>query len=173
MCGYHRRNELWNDDARSLSGEHSSSSSLYFRLAPVAYGGFQARGPIGTVAACLRTATATQDPSRLCNLHHSHGNARSLTNWMRPRIEPTSSWMLVRFANRWATMGTPAERSSDHQMQKIRNLVLINPYSKWKWTPITDKDSLLEQTLVRVFWILWSNGPWLLGFCVGLCIAQF
>ena len=26
---------------------------------------------------------------------------------MRPRIEPTSSWILVRFLNCWATTGTP------------------------------------------------------------------
>ena len=32
---------------------------------------------------------------------------RSLTHWARPGIEPVSSWLLVRFANHWATMGTP------------------------------------------------------------------
>ena len=26
------------------------------------------------------TATATPDPSHICNLHHSHGNPRSLTH---------------------------------------------------------------------------------------------
>ena len=31
----------------------------------------------------------------------------SLTHWVRPRIEPVSSWILVRFLNRWATVGTP------------------------------------------------------------------
>jgi len=50
---------------------------------------------------------------RAAGLHHSHsnsrselylqpipqlmGNARSLTHWMGPRIEPVSSWILVRF----------------------------------------------------------------------------
>ena len=38
------------------------SCSLLFRATPAAYGGSQARGPIGTTAA---------------SLHHSHGNARS------------------------------------------------------------------------------------------------
>ena len=28
-----------------------------------------------------------------------HGNARSLTHWVRPGIEPTSSWILVRFVS--------------------------------------------------------------------------
>ena len=55
-----------------------------FRAAPTAYGSSQARSWIGPVAA------------RLC---HSHSNARSLTHWGRPGIEPESSWMLVRFVS--------------------------------------------------------------------------
>ena len=35
----------------------------------MAYGGSQARGRIGVVA--YATATATPDPSRICDLHHS------------------------------------------------------------------------------------------------------
>ena len=34
-------------------------------------------------------------------------NERSLTNWARPGIEPSFSWILVRFLNYWATTGTP------------------------------------------------------------------
>ena len=37
----------------------------------------------------------------------AHSNTGSLTHWARPEIEPLSSWILVRFINRWATMGTP------------------------------------------------------------------
>ena len=29
----------------------------------------------------------------------AHSNARSLTHWVRPGIEPVSSWMLVRFVS--------------------------------------------------------------------------
>ena len=43
------------------------------------------------------TAEATWDRSRICDLHHSSWNARFLTHWMRPGMEPTSSWILVRF----------------------------------------------------------------------------
>ena len=39
-----------------------------------------------------------------------HGNARSLTHWARKGIEPTTSWLLVRFVNHWATTGTPRDR---------------------------------------------------------------
>ena len=49
-----------------------------FRAAPTAYGGSQARGWIGAIAA-------------------GHSNARSLTRWARPGIEPETSWLLVRF----------------------------------------------------------------------------
>ena len=37
----------------------------------------------------------------------AHGNARSLTHWARPGIEPASSWILVRPLTCWATTGTP------------------------------------------------------------------
>ena len=53
---------------------------LFFRAIPMAYGGSQARGPIGVVAAGLR---------------HSHSNAGSLTHEVRPGIESETSWMLV------------------------------------------------------------------------------
>ena len=48
----------------------------------MAYGGSQARGRIGAVTT---------------SLHHSHSSTRALTHWVRPGIEPTSSWILVRF----------------------------------------------------------------------------
>ena len=53
-----------------------------FRAAP--YGGSQAKGQTGAVAA---------------SLHHSHSNAGSLTHWARPEIKPTSSWILVGFVS--------------------------------------------------------------------------
>ena len=37
------------------------------------------------------------------------GNARSLSHWARPEIEPTTSWFLIGFVNHWATRGTPLE----------------------------------------------------------------
>ena len=38
---------------------------------PTAYGGSQARGLIGAVPPAYTRATATQDLSRVCDLHHS------------------------------------------------------------------------------------------------------
>ena len=60
-----------------------------FRATPTAYGGSWSRGQIGAVAT---------------NLHHSHSNEVSLTPWVRPGVEPTSLWILVRFVSaepRW------------------------------------------------------------------------
>ena len=45
---------------------------LLFRNTPTAYGSYQARGQIRATAATAKaTATATQDPSRYCDLNHS------------------------------------------------------------------------------------------------------
>ena len=38
-----------------------------------------------------------------------HSHTGSLTLWARPGIEPASSWILVRFVNHWAKMGTPKD----------------------------------------------------------------
>ena len=42
-----------------------------FRASSVAYGGSQTRGRIGAVASSPHHTTAVQDPSCICNLHHS------------------------------------------------------------------------------------------------------
>ena len=65
-----------------------------FRAAPVAYVGSQARGRIRAVVAGLRHSH--------CNTRsepYLRPNARSLTQWMRPGMEPSSSWMPVRFVS--------------------------------------------------------------------------
>ena len=37
----------------------------------------------------------------------AHSNTRYLIHWSRSGIEPATSWILVRFVNRWAMTGTP------------------------------------------------------------------
>ena len=39
----------------------------------------------------------------------AHSNARSLTHWVRPGIQPMSLWILVGFVNPRATTGTPSK----------------------------------------------------------------
>ena len=43
---------------------------LFFRASPAAYGGSQARARIRAAAAAYTTATVTQDPKLICDLHH-------------------------------------------------------------------------------------------------------
>ena len=52
-------------------------------------------------------ATATPDPSHVCNLHHSSQRARFSTHWARTGIKPVSPRTLVRFVNQWAMTGIP------------------------------------------------------------------
>jgi len=66
-----------------------------------------ARSWIRAVLPAYIIATAMQDLSLVCNLHHSSPQCQILTHWENPRIEPASSRILVRFVNHWATTGTP------------------------------------------------------------------
>ena len=50
------------------------------------------------------SATATSDPSHICDLHCSCDNARSFTDWARPGINIGGH---IRSLTYWATMGTP------------------------------------------------------------------
>jgi len=51
-----------------------------FRAVPMAYGGYQARGQIGAVAAGSTTAIAMRDPSMSETYTTAHGNTGSLTH---------------------------------------------------------------------------------------------
>ena len=44
-------------------------------------------------------ATANQVQARSATYTIAHSNAGSLTHWVRPGIEPVSSWILVRFVS--------------------------------------------------------------------------
>ena len=67
---------------------------------PVAHVGSQARGLIGAEAAGVG-----QRPQQLgiraesATYTTAHGNARSLTHWVRPGMEPATSWFLVGVIN--------------------------------------------------------------------------
>ena len=54
-------------------------------------------------------ATATLDPSRVCNLHHSSRQRRIINPLSKGKdpTEPATSWFLVGFVNHCATTGTP------------------------------------------------------------------
>jgi len=46
-------------------------------------------------------ATATQDPSRVCYLHHNSRQCRILNPLSRPGIGPAASWFLLIIVNHW------------------------------------------------------------------------
>ena len=74
-------------ETQERSGRFVTSLFFFFvssRATPSTYGGSQARGLIGATSATYTTA---------------HNNAGSLTHWVRPGIEPSTSWFLVGFVS--------------------------------------------------------------------------
>ena len=56
----------------------------------------------------------------------AHGNARSLTHWVRPGIEPASSWILVGFVS------TETRREFPIGLRKMRYIYTMEYYSTIK-----------------------------------------
>ena len=56
----------------------------------------------------------------------AHGNARSLTHWMRQGIEPASSWIPVRFLTWWATTET-------QEIFLLVHFLNLNSIYSWSW----------------------------------------
>ena len=65
----------------------------------MAYEGSQARGQNGAAAASLYHSHSNARSEVSATYTTAHGNAESLTHWMRPGIEPTSSWILGTFVS--------------------------------------------------------------------------
>ena len=63
---------------------------LLFRATLVAYGGFQAGGQIRATTAGLYHSTATQDLSRICDLHHTSWQRWILNALSKARDQPTT-----------------------------------------------------------------------------------
>ena len=76
---------------------------LLFRAAPAAYGSPQVRGRIGGTPQPEQHGTWTASVTYIT----AHGIARFLTHWVRPGIEPTSSWIQFGFITGIATKGIP------------------------------------------------------------------
>jgi len=70
---------------------------LLFRATHAAYGGSQARGLMGATAATYTTATATRDPSCVCELHHSSQQGQIVNPLSQAGIEPAIARFLVGF----------------------------------------------------------------------------
>ena len=74
---------------------------------PAAYESSQALGWIGAAAVAYATATPHWIWGTIAIYSKACGNARSLTHWMRPGMEPTSSWTLCQVLNLLCHTGTP------------------------------------------------------------------
>ena len=74
----------------------------------ISYGGLQARGLIGAVAAGLHQSHGNTGSEPICNLRHSSWQSQILNplSKARDQIEPTTSWFPVGFLNHWAMTGT-------------------------------------------------------------------
>ena len=75
--------------------------------APLAYGGSQAKGPIGATAGGLATATSTTDLSHICDLHHSTWQRQILNSPSKAREGTRNHMVPSQTCFRCATMGTP------------------------------------------------------------------
>ena len=96
----------------------------FFRAAPVAYGGSQARGRIGAVATVLLQSHSNSGSEPcLWTTPQLTGNAGSLTHWARPGIEPATSWFLNRFVS-----------AAPRQELKELNSVYSVYMSNWKFS---------------------------------------
>ena len=69
-----------------------------FRVIPAAYRSSQAGGPLGAAAASLCHSNSSSKP-HLRPLDPACSNTRSLTHWVRPGVEPASSWIIVGLLN--------------------------------------------------------------------------
>ena len=89
----------------------------FFWAAPLAYGGSQARGLIGTTAAGLHHSQAAQDPSHVCDLHHSlwqcwiHNPLSEARNWTHNLMVPS------RIHFRCSMTGAPNFLTSFHKCE--------------------------------------------------------
>ena len=68
----------------------------FFRTSCVVNAGFQARGPIRAAAVSLHHSHSNHIWATFVTYTTAHRNAGS---WVRPGIETTSSWILVRFVS--------------------------------------------------------------------------
>ena len=113
--------------------------SLFFfllRATLTAYGGSQARGQIGAAAA---------------GLCHRHRNGGSLTHRAGPRMEPTSSWILVVFI-----ITEPQRELQETQLFEKRLVMRIYFYKAVCKSP-NSSDTPVGQVLSIVFVLKMSN----------------
>ena len=127
-----------------------------FRATPVACGSFQARGQIRAAAASLPHSHSNTGPELSCNRHY--GNARSLTHWTRPGIDPTSSWMLVRFVI--------AELRWELPQEKFLEILWMGQ----KWLLWQILHVLFDLKWVKISTRIWMTWNMYVSVCACVCV---
>ena len=84
----------------------------------VGYGSSWARGGIAASTDTCATATASGIWVTSATYTAALGNARSLAHWVRPGIEPTSSWTYWVLTH-WATTGTPSFNLHHNHLKNV------------------------------------------------------
>ena len=126
---------------------------LLFRAALVTYGSSRARGQFGATAASLPQPQQCTILAMSVTYPTAYGNAKSLTHQARPEIKPASSWMLVKFVNHWAMMGTPGKIKKKKTKTKTEN----HP------KPRTQTYSWTNRELIFLTCSYFSSGPQNMG----------
>ena len=99
-------NKSFSSLGRSMSFVHLFVCFL-FRVTPTAYESSQAKGWIRAAAASCRVLPATQDLSRVCDLHHRSQQRRILNPLSEARDWTYVPMDACEICFRWARMGTP------------------------------------------------------------------
>ena len=94
--------------SRKEKTKKTTLTFFLFRETPPVYGRSEPRGWIQAAAASLHHRQTQQSRIWAASATYTAalGNARSLTHWARPGMEPTSSWTLCWVLSPWATTGT-------------------------------------------------------------------
>ena len=102
---------------------------FFFKATPAAYGRSQARGRMSLHQSHSNTGSKVASAT----YKTAHGSDGSLTNWVRPGVEPVSSWILG-FVTHWATMGTSLQVTSKASVSLSRydNTYLITSYTYYE-----------------------------------------
>ena len=129
-----------------------------FRATPKAYGGSQARGQIGSVAAGLHTATATWDLSCICNVHHSSGQC-----WILNPLSEARDWTCIlmdpsQICFRWATMETPQCHFVILPQYFMAELVMPSSVNKWSYMILKFLTLIKKIVTHKAVWMFIQSG---------------
>ena len=113
------------------------------------------------------TATVKQIWAMSVTYTTAHGNTRSLTHWVRLGIEPTSSWMLVRFVSAalWWEL-TIFLFYHGHTLPHHLTFwhYFLTPWRKSLFTDFTELSLAFDSVPKKTLWAKLCISPWMLMF---------